>query len=140
MRIKNSADSERKVGVLSATYYREVPGVMRPASRYSIGIRLARIIHDGSSAPTLPSPIAWGRVREGVRGRRPETDHRFTIHASRFLGAGRERHRWSRIVRRSRRVGVGQAPGGKALVQDEEQSGLLPPYKRQYLSVLGSFV
>ena len=28
---------------------------------------------------------------------------------------------------------------GKALVQDEEQSGLLTPYKRQYLSVLGSF-
>jgi urease accessory protein UreH len=27
----------------------------------------ARMIHDGSSSPTLPSPIAWGRVREGGR-------------------------------------------------------------------------
>ena len=70
------------MGDLSGVYYREVPGVDRPAFRYSIGIRLARINHDGSSAPTLPSPIAWGRVREGVRGRRPETDHRFTIHGS----------------------------------------------------------
>jgi hypothetical protein len=26
-----------------------------------------------------------------------------------------------------------------SLMQNEEQSGLLPPYKRQYLSVLGSF-
>jgi len=25
------------------------------------------MIHDGSSSPTLPSPIAWG-VREGVSG------------------------------------------------------------------------
>jgi len=24
------------------------------------------MIHDGSSSPTLPSPIAWGRVREGA--------------------------------------------------------------------------
>ena len=28
---------------------------------------LARIIHDGSSSPTRPSPIVWGRVREGGR-------------------------------------------------------------------------
>jgi len=24
------------------------------------------MIHEGSSSPTLPSPIAWGRVREGA--------------------------------------------------------------------------
>jgi hypothetical protein len=24
------------------------------------------MIHDGSSSPALPSPIAWGRVREGA--------------------------------------------------------------------------
>ena len=57
------------MGVLSATYYRGLPIVNRPASHYSIRIRLR----------------------------------------------------------------------GKALVQDEEQGGLLPTYKRQYLSVLGSF-
>ena len=75
--------------------------------------------------PTLP--FVTMRMRWGwMQGRRPETDHRFTLHDSRFLGAGQERRRWSRIVRRSRRVGVGQAPGGKALMQDEEQSGLLP--------------
>jgi len=35
---------------------------------------------------------------------------RFTPHVSRFLGAGRERHRLLWIVRRSRTVNVGQAP------------------------------
>ena len=25
--------------------------------------KLARFVHDGSSSPTLPSPIAWVRVR-----------------------------------------------------------------------------
>ena len=60
------------MGDLSGVYYREVPGVDRPASHYSIRLRLARIIHDGSSAPTLPSPIAWGRVREEGRDRRAE--------------------------------------------------------------------
>ena len=33
---------------------------------------LARIIHDGSSSPTQPSPILWGRVREGGRDGRAE--------------------------------------------------------------------
>ena len=33
---------------------------------------IARIIHDGSSSPTHPSPILWGRVREGGRDRRAE--------------------------------------------------------------------
>ena len=45
-----------------------------------------------------------------MRGRNSEADPRFTPHVSRFLGAGRERHRWSRIVRRGRKVHVGQAP------------------------------
>ena len=35
---------------------------------------------------------------------------RFTPHVSRFLGAGRARRRWSQIVRRSRKVNIGQAP------------------------------
>ncbi len=46
-----------------------------------------------------------------MRGRRPEADPRFTPHVSGFLGAGRERCRWSRIVRRSGTVNVGQAHG-----------------------------
>jgi len=37
---------------------------------------LTRIIHDGSSAPTHPSPILWGRVREGARDKREERDLR----------------------------------------------------------------
>ena len=36
------------------------------ATAISSGL-LARIIHEGSSSPTHPSPILWGRVREGVR-------------------------------------------------------------------------
>ena len=35
---------------------------------------------------------------------------RFTPHVSRFLDAGRELCGWSRIVRRSRKGNVGQAP------------------------------
>ena len=46
-----------------------------------------------------------------MRGRSSEADPRFTPHVSRFLGAGRARRSWSRIVRRSRMVNVGQAPG-----------------------------
>ena len=45
-----------------------------------------------------------------MQGRRPEADPRFTPHVSRFLGAGRARRRWLRIVHRSRTVNVGQAP------------------------------
>ncbi len=45
-----------------------------------------------------------------MQGRRPEADPRFTPHVSRFLEAGRARRRWSRVVRRSRKVNVGQAP------------------------------
>ena len=30
-------------------------------------LNVARIIHEGSSSPTRPSPIVWGRVREGGR-------------------------------------------------------------------------
>jgi hypothetical protein len=33
---------------------------------------VTRIIHDDSSSPTHPSPIVWGRVREGVQDRRAE--------------------------------------------------------------------
>jgi len=35
-------------------------------------LQLTRIIHDGSSSRTHPSPILWGRVREGGRDRRVE--------------------------------------------------------------------
>ena len=33
---------------------------------------VTRIVHDGPSSPTHPSPIIWGRVREGVRDQRAE--------------------------------------------------------------------
>ena len=42
-----------------------------------------------------------------MRGPRPKDDPRFTFHGS---WGGRERCTWSRIVRRSRKVNVGQAP------------------------------
>ena len=45
-----------------------------------------------------------------MRGCRLKADPRFTFHASRFLETGRARRRWSRIVRCSRTVNVGQAP------------------------------
>ena len=54
--------------------------------------------------------VARRRRRVQMRGRRPEADPRFTPHVSGFLGAGRERCRWSRIVRRSGTVNVRQAP------------------------------
>jgi hypothetical protein len=48
-----------------------------------------------------------------MRGRRLTLVSRFTPHVSRFLGAGRARRRWSQIVRRSRKVNIGQAPSNK---------------------------
>ena len=33
------------------------------------------MIHDGSSSPTLPSPIGWGRVREGGAASLPADRH-----------------------------------------------------------------
>ena len=45
-----------------------------------------------------------------MRGCSSKGDPRFTFHASRFtvFEAGRERRRWPRIVRRSRKVNFGQ--------------------------------
>jgi hypothetical protein len=45
-----------------------------------------------------------------MQGRRLDSGPRFTPHGSRSLETGRERRRWSRIVRRSRMVNVEQAP------------------------------
>jgi hypothetical protein len=78
-----------------------------------------------------------------MRDRRPEADPRFTPHGStsspsraksrdvsRFLGAGREQSRCLAIVRRSRKVNVGQAPTAAPLP--------IPHRKKMFLSVITS--
>ena len=112
--------------------------VVRNVSRdytYTLGSDVRQQSREFGVCPTLLFVTRRRRCGQ-MRGRRREADSRFTPHGStlrraqgpelsrgtsspsraksrdvsRFLGAGRARRRWSRIVRRSRTVNVGQAP------------------------------
>ena len=58
-----------------------------------------------------------------MRGRRPGKNRRCIRWNTLRIFSGRERHRWSRIIRRSRKVNVGQAP--KYSTGSEESNRLL---------------